>query len=260
MAGYQFALLGDPVEHSRSPEIHRVLFELSGLEGDYQTVRADRAALSEAVSDLRSGVWDGLNVTMPLKREAAGIADILTPQAERSGSVNTLVRALLGVEGHSTDGTTFLELVADERFDGIDGPVFVLGAGGSCAAVLAALAQDRRVHLAARNRAQAEEMARRFGAEVVYWGATVADSLVINTTPIGMGGEMLPDGVIEVAAGLIDLPYGTETTPAIETAQRLGRPVADGHEFLTRQAMASFALWTGTEVGFDRLWAALRKV
>ncbi|MGH3650993.1 MAG: shikimate dehydrogenase family protein, partial [Acidimicrobiia bacterium] len=102
MAGYKFALLGDPVDHSRSPVIHRVLFQLSGLEGDYQTIRADRVALIAAVSDLRSGVWDGLNVTMPLKRDAAGTTDSLSPQAERSRSVNTLVRAQTGIEGHST--------------------------------------------------------------------------------------------------------------------------------------------------------------
>ena len=68
---------------------------------------------------------------------------------------------------------------------------------------------------------------------------------MVNATPLGMHGEALPPGVVEEAAGLIDLPYGAEPTPAVAAARRLGRPAADGLDVLVAQAALSFRLWTG---------------
>lgn len=234
------------------------MLHLAGLKGDYLKVRADEDVLEQAVADLRSGAWDGLNITMPLKGEAARLADSLSPRASRAGSVNTLVRSGSGAHGESTDSTAFHDLMASDRFHGM-GTTLVLGAGGTAAAALAALPADANVYVASRRTSQAEDLTGRLGGSVVSWSTAVADALVINTTPLGMAGEQLPDGVLEVATGLIDLPYGLEATPAISAAGLRGIPHADGHEFLLRQAIASFTLWTGAAIELDELNEALRK-
>jgi shikimate dehydrogenase len=256
---YRFALLGDPVAHSRSPDIHRVMLQLSGLDGHYETIRADKAILAETVTGLRYGTWDGLNVTMPLKTEAAGLADTLSPQARRSRSVNTLHLSGSGVHGDSTDSITFRELTGRAEFSTCSS-MLILGAGASAAAALAAIESAGPIYVSARRPAQAEELTGRLGGEPVAWGAAVSSALVINTTPIGMAGEDLPHDVLRVAAGLLDLPYGPTPTPAVMAASRFGIPTVDGHEFLIRQAMASFAIWTGREVDYDRVASKLRKV
>lgn len=258
MSPYRFAVLGDPVEHSRSPALHQAMLELTGLEGEYRKVRADSSVLSEAIQDLRAGRWNGLNITMPLKAEAARMADSLSPRASLSRSVNTLALRELAVHGETTDSTAFHQLLTDRQF-GVSPPVLVLGGGGTAASAMVAMPDNRQVYLSARHTEQAEELAAHLGGEVVPWGAAVAGALVVNTTPLGMNREELPEGVLQAASGLIDLPYGSGPTPAVEQARKAGLPHSDGHEFLLRQAIASFALWTGAHVELDALRKGLKR-
>lgn len=232
--------------------------QLAGLEGHYETIQADEEVLAETVAGLREGSWQGLNVTMPLKRAAARIADALSPQAQRSLSVNTLMINRSGVYGESTDSTAFRELTRLPRLSDFSS-LLVLGAGGSAAAALAAIETRHPIYVAARRQEQAEDLTARLGGETVAWGGGVAGALVVNTTPIGMKGETLPIGILDVASGLIDLPYAASPTPALTTASDLGIPSADGHEFLLRQAMASFAMWTGQDLDFETVAEAMRK-
>jgi shikimate dehydrogenase len=259
MTEYRFAVVGDPVAHSRSPAIHRVLLDLARLEGEYLAVRADAFRLRSLVDELRRREWNGFNVTMPLKGEAALLADRLSVDAERAGSVNTLSVEDGDIVGETTDCATFRSLLQDERLSH-DGTLLILGAGGSAAAALAAVPADADVYVSSRHSDRSATLTDRLGGEVLTWGSVVAGALVVNATPIGMQSESLPTGLLEVASGLIDLPYGPEPTPAVTTARALGLPVVDGHEFLTRQAMASFRMWTGVDTAYEPVATALRKI
>ena len=255
--GYRFAVLGDPVEHSRSPWLHGAMLEISGLEGVYERVRADNAVLAAAIEGLRGGEWDGLNITMPLKTEAARLADSLSSTAARASSVNTLKLSEGEISGYSTDSSTFSELLASPRFTERSS-VLVLGNGGSAAAALAALGNEPNVYVAGRNEEAVDALTMRLGGTQVRWGSAVAGAMLINATPIGMLGEELPEEMLGTASGLIDLPYGDQETFAASKARSLGLPLADGHEFLLRQAIASFALWTGVTVSLETLTEHLR--
>jgi shikimate dehydrogenase len=257
MPVHRFAVLGDPIEHSRSPVLHHAMLELAGLSGEYLRIRADREVLAEAIEGLRSGVWDGLNVTMPLKEDAASLADELAPMAARAGSVNTLVRKGQVIVGHSTDCLAMRQIVSD-IFPGSS--VFhILGSGGSAAAALAALPEDVTLYVSARRPERAELLAERHGAVTVAWGTAVVGAVVVNATSLGMAGETLPEAILDTASGLIDLPYRDQPTPAASSSRSRGIQVVDGGEFLTRQAIESFRLWTGVSVGLDDLVSALRK-
>lgn len=255
----RLALLGDPVAHSRSPRIQRAALEDAGLVGDYVAIRAGEDELEQALDDLRRGRLHGVNITMPLKGAAAARADVLTPLARRARSVNTL-RARQGrIEAHSTDAEAFLEISGDKGLPD-RATLLVIGSGGSARAALAAL-EGRETYISARDEAKARALEKEFdSAGIVPWGSVVAGALVINATPIGMNGEELHDGLVEMATGLIDLPYGQETTPAVVRARAIGIPHVDGVEFLTRQAAAAFEWWTGVPVNYEDLLAAARNV
>lgn len=256
MTHYRFAVLGDPVEHSQSPPIHTEMLTLAGLSGEYHRIRADARILADTVEGLRSGTWSGLNVTMPLKSDAAALSDRLDTSAELSGSVNTLLYQDGEVKGYSTDTLAFRAILSLPEF-ATGAPVLVLGAGGSAAAALAALT-DVEVLVAARRRDRAEALCARMGGSATDWGTSLPGGLVINTTPLGMAGESLPAGILEAASGLIDLPYGDEVTPATATARRMGVPAKEGYEFLVRQAVDSFRLWTGADIDVEDLLLRLR--
>lgn len=250
-AEIRLALLGDPVEHSRSPAIHNAALHSLGLSGSYEARRSGRTGLLEAIEELRGGVLDGINVTMPLKAMAAGAADRLTDLAARSGSVNTLRCRDGRVEGHSTDAAAMKTVLHSSRF-GVTAPILVLGAGGAAAAVLTAI-EGRVVYLAARRDDAAHVLATSAGYEigVVPFGAPVSNAVVVNATPIGMKGENLPEKLLEAASGLIDLAYGRVDPPSTVRARELGVPVMDGIEFLALQAGESFTWWTGLEAPLD---------
>jgi len=254
----RLVLLGDPVAHSRSPAIHEAALAACGIEGRYEARRVDVPGLYRAVAEIRSGALAGANVTMPHKAAAAAACDRLDAEAARCGSVNTMARRDGDVVGYSTDisgvRTVLRELGVDETL-----PVLVLGAGGAAAAALAALGGTRRVLVAARRPAAARARARSSGSAVSHrWGEPCPGAAVVNATPLGMRGEPLPDGVVEAAAALLDMPYGEQATPAVVTARRLGIPVADGLDLLVAQAADSFRLWTGMDAPRTVMQAAGR--
>ena len=251
-----FCLLGDPVDHSKSPQIHRAALEELGIAGDYVAIRSGPAELARSVEDLRKGVLTGINITMPLKGAAAEACDTLTEDAAASGSVNTLRARSGSVEGESTDVLAARDVLSRQEFDQ-SAPLLVLGAGGAAAAILQA-ARGREAYIAARDIAKAGLLA---GSDrgVITFGTGVAGSVVINATPLGMHGEQLPHNVLEPAAALLDLAYGPDTTPAVAAAQEMGTPVVDGLEFLAAQAAYSFEWWTGLRAPLDAMVAAARK-
>jgi len=215
-----------------------------GIDGSYVARRVGAGELGPVVAELRDGSLDGVNVTMPLKTEAAALSDTLTREAEASGSVNTM-RLRSGVEGHSTDVVASARALSDERFDP-SAPVLILGAGGAAAAAIIG-ASGREVYVAARDIQRATALVARIGsgAQVVPLGVGVSGALVVNATPLGMGGERLHEAVTTTASGIVDLPYGPHETLTVAGARAAGLPFMDGIEFLVMQAAASFEWWTG---------------
>ncbi len=254
----RLVLLGDPVAHSRSPAIHQAALDHLGIPGRYEARRVDGAGLAGAVAELRAGTLDGANVTMPHKAAAAALADRSTGDARRAGAVNTLSVAAGEVRGALTD-------VGGVRrawqWAGLpdDVPVLVLGAGGAAGAALLAL-EGRAPAVSARRPDAAAALAARIGvaAEVVGWGEARPGRVVVNATPLGMGGEPLPAGVLDGALGLFDMAYGAEPTPAVAAFRAAGRPAADGLDMLVAQAAESFTIWTGEPAPVEVMRAALR--
>jgi len=254
----RLALLGDPVAHSRSPAIQRAALAAAGILGSYEARRVDAAGVYRACAEIRAGILRGANVTMPHKRVAAAAADRLAPAAARCRAVNTLVGEKGEVVGHNTDVGGLL--AAWERAGFPRGvPVLLLGGGGAAAAVLVALAGTGPV-IATRRPGAGQALADALGvpATGIPWGEPLAGAVVVNATPLGMYGESLPPGVVEAAAGLVDLAYGPEATPAVALARRRGLPAADGLDVLVAQAALSFELWAEVPAPLAAMEAAAR--
>lgn len=256
----RLAVLGDPISHSRSPAIHNAAIRQLGLEGGYEARRAGPEELMAAIGELQEGSLHGINITMPLKGEAARAAGLLTEEALASGSVNTLRFREGMLEGHSTDVVAARAAFIDPRFQ-LDAPILILGSGGAAAAVLAA-AGERHVYLAARDQDRAANLTglTRVPASVVPFATSIVGALVVNATPLGMRGERLPEATIGVASGLVDLAYGHDPTPSVTWAEAMSMPVMDGVEFLVLQAASSFEWWTGLEAPVEVMLESARKL
>lgn len=255
----KLVLLGDPVAHSLSPVIQQAALDATGIAGTYTARRVDDPQMHDAVDELRTGALDGANVTMPHKRIAAEAADRLIADASRAGVANTLFRRDRQVVGANTD---VAGVKRAWQWAGLpyDLPILVLGAGGAAAAAL--LAHDgRRVCISARRSQAARRLLDRLevSGDVIPWASPVENAVLVNATPLGMHGELLPRPVLDEASGLFEMAYGNGRTPAAEALTARGSPVSDGTEMLLAQAMASFELWTMTVAPEQAMRTALER-
>jgi shikimate dehydrogenase len=248
----RLVLLGMPVAHSLSPRIHTAALQACGVAGEYQAREVDTAGFTAAVAQLEAGELDGANVTMPHKRAAHAACTTLHRDAHDAGSVNTLAMREGVLAGWCTDVAAVRRALAAMPA----GPVLILGGGGAAAA--AAVAATGREEVAISTRREGGPVAVLESGTQITWGTTVPGAVVVNATPLGMAGETLPAGVLEVAAGLVDLAYGQDPTPAVGQAARAGIPWVDGIQILVDQAAESFEIWTGLPAPREVMTTAAR--
>lgn len=241
---YTLAVLGSPVSHSLSPAMHEAGMEALGLTGSYVAIDVDETGMLRRAEMIRRGTMTGANVTMPHKRLAAELSDALTETASRAGAVNTWFREGGQLHGHTTDVHGVREVIARRELP--TAHILILGSGGAAASALVAC-EAMPMTVSARSEVKARRMIERSGiaARVEPWGTPVPGALILNATPIGMNGELLPEGVLDAAGGLFDMTYGAGPSPGLLEARAIGLPTADGIDLLSAQAEESFRIWTG---------------
>jgi shikimate dehydrogenase len=251
------ALIGDPVAHSVSPAMQNAAFAALGLDAEYVALRIPLPDLPRAFGALREG-FAGLNVTRPLKEAVAPLLDRLSPEAARTGSVNTVAFREGHVEGHSTDGAGFLAAL---RAAGAADPAYgvILGAGGAARAVTWALADlGTELAVTGRNAEAGERLAAEVEGAVSFVApergalarAVAAADLLVNATPVGEWPDVeacpLPDGIpLHPSLTVFDLVYRPRVTSLLARARTSGCRSVEGVEMLVSQGAASFEVWTG---------------
>ncbi|HEX5614057.1 MAG TPA: shikimate dehydrogenase [Acidimicrobiia bacterium] len=262
------AVIGDPIRHSVSPALHNAAFRATGLDWVFVAFEVASGGASAALDAMRSLALGGLSVTMPHKHDVAQACDELTDDAARLASVNCVVRRADGsLLGDSTDGEGFVRALRDAGHDPAGESVLLLGAGGAARAVAVALGRAGcRVHVAARRAAAARDAAALVaGGVTVEWDerhdAVAAATLVVNATPIGMGGEgespLRPD-VLGPRHVVADLVYHPLLTPLLRSATERGSAGVDGLGMLVHQAALAFERWTATPAPVAVMTAAAR--
>lgn len=266
-----YAVIGNPVEHSRSPAIHAAFARAAGHGLTYGRIRAPLDGFRAAVLEFKAAGGRGLNVTLPFKHQAWDFVDARAGHAAACGAVNTIDFREGRSVGHNTDG---IGLVTDiERNLGfpIEGKrVLLMGAGGASHGVMPALlaARPERVVIANRTLDRARALAARFdnavgrALEALAYdqlGGTRFE-LVVNATSAGLSGAMpaLPDGIFAPEALAYDMVYG-QTTPFMTFAHGRGARAADGLGMLVEQAAESFFIWRGVRPETAPVIRALRQ-
>ena len=159
-----FCVIGDPVEHSLSPRLHRRMIELTGLDATYDLCPVRAQELERFVEQARGGAWDGFNVTMPHKEAVVPYLDGLSGTAARCRAVNTVCMEDGRAIGHNTDGLGFIESLRAHGFDPADKTALIIGTGGAGEAVTDALVQAgaRLVYICNRSVYRAQALAARY--------------------------------------------------------------------------------------------------
>jgi len=273
----QYRVLGNPIAHSKSPQIHARFAELTGQPLQYERQLVPLGEFASCIENLMAQGVRGCNVTVPFKFEVPGLAAHCSPRVQLAGSANTLS---LEPEGWRADNTDGLGRVADiEQQAGLrllGCTVLLLGAGGASAGVLGPIlqAQPRRVVVVNRTASRAVELARRHAAwahehrvELRSGGLEDARALcgsgcevLINGTASSLaGGEVPVDGAVLRPQSLaLDMMYGPKAQGFLDWATAHGAQPRDGLGMLVEQAGAAFAFWRGVKPDTAAVLRALR--
>ncbi|MEI7949786.1 MAG: shikimate dehydrogenase [Gammaproteobacteria bacterium] len=267
----RYAVMGNPVAHSRSPRIHAQFARETGQELVYTTLLVEPGHFKEAVKSFFATGGKGLNITVPFKQEAWALADHCSEQAALAGAVNVLFCDAAGrLQGHNTDGIGLVRDITRNQGGVLAGKsVLVLGAGGATRGILLPILQEQPAAICVANRtiSKAEALVEVFSP----YGKVSAcgfDALagkhfdwVINATAASLQGELppLPPELLNADAWCYDLMYSKEPTVFCQWALHHGAHKAlDGLGMLVEQAAESFLLWRGVRPDTTAVMAELR--
>lgn len=269
----RFAVIGNPIEHSRSPLIHQTFAEDTGIELTYERIWAPVGGFADAVDSFIAQGGRGMNVTVPFKVDAFDYAQTHSQRAQQAMAVNTLDFANPEqILGDNTDG---VGLIRDLQFHAVDcqnAEVLILGAGGATRGVLAPLLaqQPSGILIANRSPERAYGLVEEFqgvcgdtqlrGCPLEGIDVRTFD-LIINATPASLSNNLpeLDQTLIGANTVVYDMAYGAEPTIFVRWAEAQGARALDGLGMLVEQAAESFKLWHGVEPPTARVRALLRE-
>jgi shikimate dehydrogenase len=246
----RYAVIGNPVAHSKSPAIHAAFARATAQDIEYGSIEAPLDAFAPTVEGWRLSGGKGLNVTLPFKHAAVRLCANLSERARRAQAVNTL--RFDDSFGDNTDGVGLVrDFTANLQVELKGRSLLMLGAGGAAQGVVGALLEAGVARLLIANRTvpKAEELARRFpGASACGYDALRGQrfDIVINATSAGLRDEAppVPEGLLKAAALAYDMVYGRDT-PFLAAARKAGARASDGLGMLVEQAAESFFIWRG---------------
>ena len=268
-------LLGHPVEHSISPQMHNEACRLVGEDLRYLAFDVGVEELEAAVRGLVALGARGFNLTMPVKNAMAALCDELSPAARIGGAVNTVVNDNGRLIGHTTDGVGFVMSAKDAGVDIAGKRIVQLGAGGAGTAILIQMAIDGAESIDVFNMKDAfwprvEGIVSQLNAET---GCRVAlhslndmaglkecmgsADLLVNTTPVGMAkipGCLVPDAsYFHEGMAVADVIYEPRETELLKMAREAGLKTFNGMYMLLYQGAAGFKLWTGKDMPVEAI-------
>ncbi|MES2016114.1 MAG: shikimate dehydrogenase [Pseudomonadota bacterium] len=252
----RYCVIGNPIAHSKSPEIHAAFALQTGQDLVYERCLAPLDGFAATVAALVATGCKGANVTVPFKLDAAAIASTLSSRAEAAGAVNTLSFVDGRIVGDNTDGAGLVNDITGNAGVAITGRrVLLLGAGGAARGVILPLLgqSPRELVIANRTRASADALVARFaqpGRLLLACEFLELDGqfdLVINATSASLAGAMppLPAHIFAPGALALDMMYGNKPTLFMDFATGCGARARDGLGMLVEQAAEAFALWRG---------------
>lgn len=258
------AVMGWPVEHSRSPQMLNAAFATAGIDAVMVPIGVPPSDFARAIAGLRAMRALGASVTVPHKLAAAALCDSLTPAAREIGAVNCVQIDGDQLVGHNTDRDGFIDGLVAAGFSTPRPTSIVLGAGGAARAVAHGLRALGPVEVIARDPSRASWVRALPWTDDIVREAFGRADLIVDTTPIGLGShdaevafvDRLPLAELQATAWVASLVYHRPTL-LLERARDRGLAAIDGRPMLVHQGARAFTIWTGAAAPVDVMTQAL---
>jgi len=247
-----FAVIGSPIEHSMSPVLHNRILKSLNIQAEYQKIRVEEEELPDIIQQIKNGKLDGINVTIPFKETIMKFLDEINPRAKSIGSVNCIIKSNSSIIGNNTDWYGFSRALETNHIDISEKEIIVLGSGGTGKSILFSLKQMGAKKIILLNRTF--QKAKELEDDIVIsyplgelQSVIKNNSIIINTTPIGMKTNQAPFdlGFLHQNQILIDVIYTPLETSFLKSGNKIGATTLNGLDMFIHQGLASLDLWFG---------------
>ncbi len=245
----KYLVIGNPIEHSLSPELHNFWIKKNNIKAKYEKMKIGYSDIEKVILNVKNGSIDGVNVTVPYKKAIISYIDHLTPEAEKSKSVNTIYKDNNKIVGHNTDIAGFELSLRNLKYNLKGKKALILGAGGVVPSIILALRnmQASEIVLTNRTMKKAEEIKLFFSnIKIIEWGKIENFDIIINATSVGLKkNDELKINYENLGSNkfFFDIIYNPKETNFLKKAKQLGHKTENGMMMFIYQAHQAFTLW-----------------
>ena len=242
----KFFVIGNPIEHSLSPELHNFWIRKNKIDAVYDKIRLKESELKDFINKLRNEEIHGVNVTVPFKNKVIKYLDKLSLEVETTDSVNTIYKSGNDIIGHNTDVAGFELGLRHSKINVLHKSILILGAGGVVPSIIYSLLSMgcKKIFLTNRTFEKADNIKKKFNeVEVVKWGKIPDFDIVINATSVGLKGDSLDLNLNTKDKIFYDVIYNPKETQFLKKAKENGNRIENGMYMFIYQANQSFSIW-----------------
>ena len=249
----KYLVIGNPIEHSISPKLHNYWIKNKNIDAIYEKKRLDENEIKDLILEVKDKKISGINVTVPFKNKVIPYLDILSPESEKTQSVNTIYLNDDKLIGHNTDIDGFELGIKNTKFEVFGKKILILGAGGVVPSIIYALNKMKASEITVSNRTKnkAEKLKSLFNnLNVVDWGNILDFDMIINATSVGLKKEdeiNLNFSKVGKNKFFYDLIYNPKETNFLNIGKKLGNKTENGKMMFIYQASAAFKIWHGVQ-------------
>ena len=248
----KYLVIGNPIDHSLSPQLHNYWIKKNNIDAVYEREKLENNDLESLVLKIKNKKINGVNVTVPFKKEVIQYLDTLSPEAKATKSVNTIYLQGNDIIGHNTDIGGFELAIKDIKYDLSGKRVLILGAGGVVPSLIFALKKMKvlEITLTNRTRTKAEDISNLFNnLAIVDWGEIPNFDMIINATSLGLNNsdEFNLDFSKLKNKFFYDVIYNPKDTNFLKIARKFGNRTENGKKMFIYQAAEAFKIWHGAD-------------
>jgi shikimate dehydrogenase len=253
----KFLVIGNPIDHSLSPDLHNYWIKNSSIDAIYEKKKINENQLEQIISQVRDNKIKGINVTVPFKKTVIPYLDELSSEAQSTQSVNTIYKKDNKIIGHNTDIFGFETSIKKVEYYLENKEVLILGAGGVVPSIIFSLIKMKasKIKISNRTKEKAENLKKIFkDIEVLKWGEISNFDMIINATSLGLKKEdslNLDFSSITRNKFFYDVIYNPSETNFLKMGRELGNKTLNGKLMFIFQALSAFSIWHGQTPQID---------
>ena len=245
----KFLVIGNPIEHSLSPELHNYWIKKNNINAIYEKQKISEDQLEQYISKVKNKKIDGINVTIPFKKTIIPYLDELSIEAKSTQSVNTIYQKDNKAIGHNTDIFGFKTSIEKTGYDLKNKEILILGAGGVVPSIIFSLIKMKvsKVTISNRTKEKAENLKKIYkNLEIIKWGDISNFDMIINATSLGLKKEDNLNFDFSSISGskfFYDVIYNPSETNFLKMGRELGNKTLNGKLMFIYQAVSAFKIW-----------------